>query len=419
MTLGTASAEKLDYETLDVEQVRGDFPILKKLIYGKPLVFLDSGASSQKPQAVIDAVAECYKNYYSNVHRGAHFLSQRSTDAYEDARTTVAKFINAPSDKNIIFTSGVTESINLVASSWGRKFLNEGDEVLITEMEHHANIVPWQLLEIEKGISIKVVPISDSGEIILEKFNELLNKKTKLVAITECSNVLGTMLPIKNIVKAAHDVGAIVLVDGAQGIVHRGADVQDLDCDFYGFTGHKLYGPSGVGVLYGKMDLLEKMPPYQGGGDMIDKVSFSGTTFKPPPYKFEAGTPPIAQVIGLGRAIQYFSDLGINKIMCHEKELLDYGTDALNSIKGLKIFGSAPNKAAIFSFVVDGVHPFDLAAILDREGVALRVGQHCAEPLMDRLGIDGTVRASLGLYNNYSDIDALVGGIEKAKRMLN
>ena len=419
MTLMMSSIEKHDPKTLDIERVRGDFPILSKLIYGKPLVFLDSGASSQKPQVVIDAVEECYRTYYSNVHRGAHFLSQRSTDAYEEARTIVANFINAPSDKNIIFTSGVTESINLVASSWGRKFLNEGDEVLITEMEHHANIVPWQLLEMEKGISIKVVPISDSGEIILEKFKKLLNKKTKLVAITECSNVLGTILPIKYIVKMAHDVGALVLVDGAQGIVHQSVDVQDLDCDFYGFTGHKLYGPSGVGVLYGKADLLEKMPPYQGGGDMIEKVSFSGTTFKLPPYRFEAGTPPIAQVIGLGRAIQYFSDLGIDKIMYHEKELLDYGTDVLNSIKGLKIFGNAPKKAAIFSFIVDGIHPFDLAAILDREGVAVRVGQHCAEPLMDKLGIDGTVRASLGLYNNYDDIDVLVGGIEKAKRMLN
>jgi len=402
----------------DVERVRRDFPILSQEVYGKPLVFLDSGASAQKPRVVIDAVRECYETYYANVHRGAHYLSQRSTDAFEEARTTVAKFINAATEDEVIFTSSVTESINLVAATWGRKFLNEGDEVIVTEMEHHANIVPWQMLAQEKGIVLKIVPITDKGEFRIEDFEPLVSDRTKLVAVTECSNVLGTMVPAKQVIKLAHEKGVPVLLDGAQGIVHRGVDVQDLDVDFYAFTGHKLYGPSGVGVLYGKWDILNSMPPYQGGGDMIERVSFKGTTFKEPPHRFEAGTPPIAQVIGLGAAIKYLSELGMDRISAYEQGLVAYATERLKCIEGLKLYGEAADKAAIFSFVVDGTHPFDIAAILDRAGVAVRVGQHCAEPLMDRFGIEGTVRASFGLYNTRGDVDALVAAIEKAKGML-
>ncbi len=402
----------------DVEKVRRDFPILSQKVYGKPLVFLDSGASAQKPRAVIDAVRECYETYYANVHRGAYYMSQRSTDAYEEARSTIARFINAGSDDEIVFTSGVTESINLVAATWGRKFLGAGDEVIVTEMEHHANIVPWQLLEQEKGIVLKVMPITDQGEFRIEDFAPLLSARTKLVAITECSNVLGTIVPVKQVIKLAHDKGVPVLLDGAQGVVHRSVDVQDLDVDFYAFTGHKLYGPSGIGVLYGKWDTLNTMPPYQGGGDMIEHVSFKGTTFKEPPHRFEAGTPPIAQAIGLGAAVKYVSALGMDNISAHEQGILAYATKRLNAIEGLKIYGNAAEKAAIFSFTVEGTHPFDLAAILDRSGIAVRVGQHCAEPLMDRLGIEGTVRASFGLYNNRADVDALVAAIEKAKGML-
>lgn len=402
----------------DVEKVRGDFPILSQEVYGKPLVFLDSGASAQKPRVVIDAMRECYETYYANVHRGAHYLSQRSTDAFEEARSTIARFINSGSDDEVIFTSSVTESINLVAATWGRKFLNAGDEVIVTEMEHHANIVPWQMLEQEKGIVLRVMPITDQGEFLIDDFKALLNDRTKLVAITEVSNVLGTIVPVKDVIKLAHDNGIPVLLDGAQGIVHHKVDVQDLDVDFYAFTGHKLYGPSGIGVLYGKMDILKTMPPYQGGGDMIEHVRFSGTTFKEPPHRFEAGTPPIVQAIGLGAAVKYVESLGMDNISAHEQGIMAYATKRLKEIEGLKLYGEAADKAAIFSFTVDGTHPFDLAAILDRAGVAVRVGQHCAEPLMDRLGIEGTVRASFGLYNNRADVDALVQAIEKAKGML-
>lgn len=405
-------------EAFDIERVRQDFPILRQTVYGKPLVFLDSGASAQKPQVVIDAVRECYETYYSNVHRGAHYLSQRCTDEYEKVRAEIADFINAPSENNVVITSSVTESINLVAQTWGRKFLKAGDEIIVSEMEHHANIVPWQMLETELGVKLRAAPIDDQGEFLIEEFKALLNSKTKLVAIAEVSNVLGTILPVKEIVRLAHEQGAKVLVDGAQGIVHQGVDVQDLDCDFYGFTGHKLYGPSGVGVLYGKSDVLNAMPPYQGGGDMIEKVSFSGTTFKEPPYRFEAGTPPIAQVIGLGAAIRYVSGLGMDNISAHELGLLAYGTEKMNAIEGVKIVGQAKDKAAIISFLVDGTHPFDVAAVLDRQGVAARVGHHCAEPLMERLGVVGTVRASFGLYNNADDVDRLVAAIRKAKDLL-
>ena len=402
----------------DVEQVRSDFPILSREVYSKPLVFLDSGASAQKPRAVIDCMSEAYESYYSNVHRGAHYLSQQATDAYEEARVVIANFMNAPSDKNIVFTSGVTESINLVAATWGRKFLQEGDEVIVSEMEHHANIVPWQLLREDKGIVLKVAPVRDDGSFHLEDFEACLTSRTKLVAITEVSNVLGTRVPIKELTKIAHARGAKVLVDGAQGVVHQGVDVQQLDVDFYGWTGHKLYGPSGVGILYGKADLLDSMPPYQGGGDMIASVTFEKTTFQDPPYRFEAGTPPIVQAVGLGAAVKYVEGLGMINIAAHEQEVLAYAHQQLAEIDGYREVGTVKDKAAIISFLVNGLHPFDVAAVLDRQGVATRVGQHCAEPLMDRMGIEGTVRASFGLYNNRADVDALVAAIWQAKEML-
>jgi cysteine desulfurase / selenocysteine lyase len=402
----------------DMDKVRADFPILSREVYGKPLVFFDSGASAQKPRVVIDCIREAYESYYSNVHRGAHYLSQRATDAYEEARVIIAKFMNAPSDKNIVITSSVTESINLVAATWGRKFLKEGDEVIVSEMEHHANIVPWQMLREEKGIIIKVAPVRDDGSFHLKDFEACLSSRTKLVAITEVSNVLGTRVPIKELTRIAHERGAKVLVDGAQGIVHQGVDVQALDVDFYGWTGHKLYGPSGVGILYGKADVLESMPPYQGGGDMIVRVTFEKTTFQDPPHRFEAGTPPIVQAIGLGAAVKYVEELGMKSIAAQEHDTLAYARQELADIEGYREVGTVPDKAAIISFLVDGLHPFDVAAVLDRQGVATRVGQHCAEPLMDRMGIEGTVRASFGLYNNRADVDALVAGIRKAKEML-
>ena len=405
-------------QAYDVEQVRRDFPILARQVHGKPLVYLDNGASAQKPRLVIDAVREAYESYYSNVHRGAHYLSQRSTDAYEEARVIVQRFINAPSDKNIIFTHNVTEAVNLVAATWGRKFLNAGDEVIVTEMEHHANIVPWHMLRVEKGIKLKAVPITQAGEFRIEDFEAALSPNTKLIAVTECSNVLGTRVPIKRVVELAHARGIPVLVDGAQGVVHQKVDVQALDCDFYAFTGHKLYGPSGIGVLYGKAEILDGMPPYQGGGDMIDHVSFDDVTYAEPPHRFEAGTPPIVQAIGLGAAIRYVERLGMDNIHAHEQGLLAYANERLAGIDGFRFIGTAADKAAIVSFLVEGLHPFDVAAVLDRQGVAVRVGQHCAEPLMNRLGVDGTVRASFGLYNNRADVDALVAAIEKAKEML-
>ena len=345
-------------------------------------------------------------------------MSQKCTDSYEQVRGQIATFINAPSENNVVITSGVTESINLVAQSWGRKFLKKGDEIIISEVEHHANIVPWQLLQNEIGFKIKIATIDDNGEFLLDQYKALLCSKTKLVAVTDCSNVLGTNFPIKQMTRLAHGVGAKVLIDGAQGIVHKGADVQDLDCDFYGFTGHKIYGPTGVGVLYGKKEVLDAMPPYQGGGDMIEKVSFAGTTYKEPPYRFEAGTPPIAQVIGLGVAISYVTELGMENILAHEYSLLSYATKLLSAIDGVRIIGQAKDKAAIISFLIDGTHPFDVAGVLDRQGVATRVGHHCAEPLMDRLGIVGTVRASFGLYNNKEDVDRLVSAIMRSKELL-
>ncbi len=399
----------------DVERIRDDFPILGRQIYGKPLVYLDNGASAQKPRAVIDRLRQVYEEEYSNVHRGAHFLSSLATDAFEQARSTVAAFINAGSDEEIIFTRNATEAMNLVAHSYAGAFLKEGDEILISAMEHHANIVPWQLLRDRLGLILKVAPIDDRGELLMKDFERLLGDRTRLVAITHCSNVLGTVNPAKEIVRLAHDRGIPVLLDGAQAAVHGKVDVRDLDVDFYAFTGHKLYGPSGIGVLYGKAELLDKMPPYQGGGEMIETVSFEKATFKAAPHRFEAGTPPIAQAIGLGAAMDYVSGLGMDNIARHEAELLDYANERLAEIDGLRILGQVPGKAAIVSFVVDGIHSYDVATILDRAGVAVRVGHHCAEPLMARFGVEATLRASFGLYNTRADVDTMVAALHKAK----
>jgi len=402
----------------DVEAVRRDFPILSETVYGKPLVFLDSGASAQKPRQVIDAMRHCMEHQYSNVHRGAHYMSAATTDAHENAREAAQKFLNAGSADEIIFTANVTMAINLVAHSYGRAFLKAGDEVIVSEMEHHANIVPWQMLAEATGVVLKVAPVEDDGRFELDRFAALLTDRTKLVAITHCSNVLGTKIPAKELIRLSHDAGAKVMLDGAQGIVHSPVDVQDLDVDFYGFTAHKLYGPSGLGVLYGKMALLEQMPPFLGGGDMIDKVSFAGTTYAAPPHRFEAGTPAIVETIGLKAAIDYVTDIGHDAIAAHEQKVLAYANERLGAIEGIRLIGTAPDKAAIVSFLVDGLHPLDVAAVLDRQGVACRVGHHCAEPLMDRLGVIGTVRASFAMYNTLAEVDVLAEAIEKAKRML-
>lgn len=403
----------------NVSQYRSDFPVLHVPMNGKPLAFLDSGASAQKPQVVIDAMREVLESGYSNIHRGLYNISQNLTEKYEAVRGKVARFINAPSDKTIVFTRNTTEAINLVAHSWGRAHLKAGDEVILTEMEHHANIVPWQLLQHEIGITIKTVPFDECGALDLDAFQALLSDKTKLVGCIHVSNALGTINNINNIIEISRQFNPKikVLIDGSQGIVHGPVDVQAMDCDFFAFTGHKLYGPTGVGVLYGKYDVLESMPPYQGGGDMIERVSFSGTTYKEPPFRFEAGTPPIVEVIGLGAAVDYCVDIGMDNIEKHEADLLSYATGKLLDIDGLTIYGTAPDKAGIISFTMDGAHTSDIGMVLNQCGVAVRTGHHCCMPLMDRLGIEGTVRASLGLYSNRDDIDQLVEGLYKVKEL--
>ena len=408
----------LNVKSFDVDQIRNDFPILKQKIFDQPLAYLDNGASTQKPQVVIDAISNLYEQDYANVHRGIHTLSQRSTDHFEAARSTVKNFINAASDKEIIFTSGTTEAINLVAHSFVRMNFKEGDEVLISAMEHHSNIVPWQLLEQQIGIKLTVIPINEKGELIYDEFEKLLNNKTKLLAITQLSNALGSITPIKKMIDAAHSVGAKVLIDGAQAIAHTVVDVQDLDCDFYAFSSHKLYGPSGIGVLYGKQALLEKMQPYQAGGDMIEKVSFSGSTFNELPYKFEAGTPHISGAVGLAAAIDYVTNIGLSAIAEHEEQLLKYATEKMLAVDGLRIIGTAQDKASILSFEIDGIHASDLGTLLDHQGVAVRVGHHCAMPVMDFFGVSATTRASFGLYNNEQDVNALVNAVIKANELL-
>ncbi|HYD70923.1 cysteine desulfurase [Azospirillum sp.] len=408
----------------DVDRIRADFPQLSRNVHvrggkkpspGKPLVYLDSAASALKPRPVVDAMARFMSEEYANIHRGVHYFSQTATDAFEGVRDKVARFLNAPSRECIVFTRNATESINLVAASYGRTFLEKGDEVVLSIMEHHANIVPWQLLQMEKGIVIKVVPVDGDGVLDLDAYARLLTDRTKLVAITHCSNVLGTLNPAKEIARIAHARGIPVLFDGSQAVVHSTVDVQDIDADFYVFTAHKLYGPTGLGVLYGKFDLLKKMPPYQGGGDMIQRVSFEGTTFKEPPMRFEPGTPPISEVIGLGAAIDYVEGIGRDAIAAHEHDLLNYATQQLSQIEGLRIVGTAPGKAALISFTLDGIHPHDIGTVVDQMGVAVRVGQHCAEPLMDRFGVGSTARASFAMYNTRAEADALVSSVQAVK----
>ena len=398
---------------LDVQKIRKDFPILKRKVHGRALVYLDNGASSQKPRVVIDAIRRVYESDYANIHRGVHLLSQIATDAYEGARSKARQFINAASDREVVFVRGATEAINLVASTFGRREVNAGDEILITAMEHHSNIVPWQMLCEEKGATLRVAPINDAGEMLLDEFEKLLGPRTRLVSVVHVSNVLGTVNPVKEIIEMAHWRGIPVLVDGAQSVPHLKIDVRELDCDFFVFSSHKMYGPTGVGVLYGKEKLLEAMPPYQGGGDMISSVSFEKTIYNELPYKFEAGTPNIAGVIGLGAAIDYLGQIGMENIAAHEHDLLDYATNALAEVRGLKIIGTAAEKSGVISFVMEGIHPHDIGTILDREGIAIRTGHHCAQPLMERLGLTATARASLGMYNTKHEINALVSGLNK------
>ena len=404
----TSSTARLLTDPYDVEAIRADFPILARTMHDKPLAFLDSAASAQKPRHVIDAVSDVYEREYANVHRGLYQISEAVTERYEGTRDIIRDFIGAAHNHEIIFTRNATESINLIAHSFGRAFLKEGDEVVITELEHHANIVPWQMLRDQKGIVLKVAPITDEGELIMSAFEDLLGPKTKLVAVSQMSNVLGTILPIEDIIHRAHAVGAKVLIDGCQAITHFPVDVQALGCDFYVFSGHKLYGPSGIGVLYGREELLNAMPPFMGGGDMISSVTFEKSTWAKLPHKFEAGTPAIAQAIGLGAAIEYVNGLGLAAIAAHEQDLLNYATQQLLSVRGLRIIGTAPNKASVISFMLDYAHPHDIATIIDRAGVAVRAGHHCAQPLMQRMDVPATTRASLGLYSNRADIDALV-----------
>ena len=401
----------------DVEAIRRDFPILSRTVHGKPLVFLDSAASAQKPQIVIDAVANCYSEEYANIHRGVYFLSQLATEKFEGARGKVQRFLNAAEAREIVFTRNATEAINLVASSYGRRFLKKGDEIILSEIEHHSNIVPWQLLRDETGIVIKVAPVDDRGALLLDRFRALLSERTKLVAVTHMSNALGTVLPVKEIARLAHDAGALVLVDGCQAVPHMPVDVREIDADFYVFSGHKLYGPSGIGVLYAKAPLLEAMPPYQGGGEMIVSVSFEKSTYAPIPHKFEAGTPHIAGAIGLGAAIDYVTATGLNRISNHEHALTTYATERLMAIPGVSLVGTAPGKGSILSFTVEGVHPHDVGTILDHHGIAVRAGHHCAQPVMDRFKVPATVRASLGMYNTEAEVDVLTAAIRDVREI--
>jgi cysteine desulfurase/selenocysteine lyase len=402
----------------DVEQVRLDFPVLHQKVHGKPLVYLDNAATTQKPRAVIDATTHYYETDNANIHRGVHALSERATREYEEARVRVAKFLNAPDPRSIVFTRNSTEGINLVAQTFGRQRVSAGDEIILSAIEHHSNIVPWQLLAAEKGAKIRVIPVDDRGDLVLDAYERLFSPRTRLVAVTHMSNALGTIAPVDRIVRMAHDRGVPVLIDGSQAAYHRRVDLAALDCDFYVVTGHKLYGPTGIGALYGKREHLEAMPPYQGGGDMIRSVSFEKTTWNDVPYKFEAGTPNIAGVIGLGAAIAYIEKLGMAAIEEHEKDLLAYATDALSAIAGLRIVGTAREKASVLSFVLDGIHPHDAGTVLDLEGIAVRTGHHCAQPVMDRFGIPATVRASFALYNTKAEVDALAQGIGKVKELL-
>jgi len=405
--------------SLNVRRIREDFPILKQLVYGKPLVYLDNAATTQKPRAVIDALVGFYERDCSNIHRGVHLLSERATSAYESSRSRIRRFLNAVDEKEIVFVRGATEGINLVAQSYGRTHVGRGDEILISAMEHHSNIVPWQILCEEKGATLRVVPMDESGEFQFDAFEKLLGPRTRLVSVTHVSNALGSVNPVRRIVELAHSLRVPVLIDGAQAVQHLKIDVQQLDCDFYVISGHKMYGPTGVGILYGKSQILDAMPPYQGGGDMISSVTFEKTLYNKLPYKFEAGTPHIAGGIALGAAVDYLEAAGMDSIWRHETDLLSYGTKALSALPGLHIVGEAQEKASVLSFTIEGIHPHDIGTILDQEGIAIRTGHHCAQPVMDFYGIPATARASLALYNTREEIDALVAGIQKVIEVFN
>ncbi len=404
--------------TFDVNEIRKSFPILEREVNNKLLVYLDNAATSQKPQSVIDALSHYYTNYNANIHRGIHLLAEEATAAYEATRVTAQKFIHAASPEEIIFTRGTTEGINLVAYTWGRKNIHAGDEIIISEMEHHSNIVPWQILCEEKNAVLKVIPVDDNGELLMDEFKKLLSPKTKLVSVVHVSNALGTINPVKEIIDSAHDVGAVVLVDGAQSTVHLDIDVQKLDCDFFAFSGHKVYGPTGVGVLYGKKKILESMPVFMGGGEMIKEVTFEKTTYNSLPYKYEAGTPNIADTIALKVALDFISETGKDVSRKHENDLLKYATEQLETIPGLRIIGKAKEKVSLVSFVIRNIHPQDIGVLLDNQGIAVRTGHHCTQPLMKRFGIPGTVRASFAMYNTKEEIDSLVAGLQKAIKML-
>jgi cysteine desulfurase / selenocysteine lyase len=402
---------------LDVRTIRGDFPILQQRVHGRPLVYLDNAATTQKPRTVIDRLDRYYLDENANVHRGVHLLSEQATDAYESARRTACRFLNAADTPEIVFVRGTTEAINLVAQSYGRTHVGPHDEIVVTAMEHHSNIVPWQMLCEEKDARLRVAPITDAGELRIDEFERLLSDRTKMVAVVHVSNALGTVNPIGEIVRIAHARGVPVLVDGAQAVAHTAVDVRALGCDFYAFSGHKIFGPTGIGVLYGRASLLDAMPPYQGGGDMIRSVTFERTLYNALPYKFEAGTPNIAGALGLAAALEYVEAIGFHRIAAHERELLQYGTDALSRVPGLRLTGTAPDKAGILAFVLEGVHPHDVGTILDREGIAIRTGHHCCQPLMDRLGVPATSRASLALYNTREEIDALALALGRVREV--
>ena len=405
-------------KVLDIISIRNDFPILNEVINGKQLVYFDNAATTQKPRLVLDALAGYYEHYNANIHRGIHHLAEKATSAFEQSRRSLQKFINAPLSEEVIFTYGTTDSINLVAQTYGRKFLKEGDEIIISTMEHHSNIVPWQMLCEEKGCILKVIPINDEGELLMDEYEKLLSEKTKFVAVVHVSNALGTINPIKEIIKKAHEVGAKVLVDGAQASSHLTIDVQDLDCDFYALSLHKIYGPTGMGILFGKKELLDAMPPYRGGGEMIKEVTFAKTTYNELPYKFEAGTPNIADVIAAKYALDYVDVLGKENIANHENDLLEYATQALLEIEGLRIIGNAKEKISVISFVIDGIHHQDIGVLLDQQGIAVRTGHHCTQPLMQRFGITGTSRASFAVYNTIEEVDLFVKGLIKVKKMV-
>ena len=403
--------------SLDIRKIRGDFPILDQQVYKKPLIYLDNGATTQKPQVVIDEELKIYSTENSNIHRGVHYLSEQLTERFEEARKVVQRFINAKHNHEVIFTSGTTESINLVAFSFGEKYVNKGDEIIVSTLEHHANIVPWQMLCERKNAILKVIPLNDKGELLLDEYQKLISDKTKIIAVNQVSNALGTVNDVKKIIEIAHEKDIPVLIDGAQSVQHGKVDVQELDCDFFAFSGHKLYGPNGIGILYGKEKWLNEMPPYKTGGEMIKKVSFENTTFNELPFKFEAGTPNYVSAIGMATAIEYIQNIGLEEIAAYEKELLDYATDKLQSIEGLKIIGTSKNKISVISFNLDNIHHYDAGMVIDKMGIAVRTGHHCAEPIMDRFNIEGTIRASFSFYNTKEEIDKLYEAILTVKQM--